>query len=125
MVGLFGRFGRARDLRHLDDELRGAGLHPLLVPDAVKLTLLKLLKTALGTASPHIPEAASLVAYCTLGPAGYAENNGSDLAQVMDGRLHGAVANETGLDAEIILLTLHANIIDPDVVEGYGLDVGE
>lgn len=123
MLGIFGRFGRARDLRHLDDELRSAGLHPALASDAVKMTVIRLLKTAHGDASPHITDAAALVAYCTLGPRPYAEANGADRAQAVERRIHKAVAAESGLDAEIVLLAIHADIIHPDVVEGFGLDV--
>lgn len=123
MLGLFGRFGRARDLRHLDEELRNAGLHPALVPDAVKLTVIRLLKTAYGDAGPHIPHAAALVAYCVLGPDSYAETNGTDLTQAVERRLNEAVEAESGLDAEVVLLTLHAGITNPEVVEDFGLDV--
>jgi hypothetical protein len=43
MLGLFGIFGRSRDLQRLDRSLLGVGLDPRLVPEAVKLTTLKLL----------------------------------------------------------------------------------
>ena len=38
MLGLFGIFGRSTELRRLDGALRGSGLHPRAVPEAVKLT---------------------------------------------------------------------------------------
>jgi hypothetical protein len=123
MLALFGRLGRARDLRHLDDELRSAGQHPALVPDAVMMTVIRLLKTAHGEAAPHVADAAALVAYCMLGPEPYAEANGTDRTQAVERRLHEAVGQESSLDAEIIMLTIHANIIRPDVVEDFGLDV--
>jgi len=123
MFGIFGRLGRARDLRHLDDELRAAGLHPALVTDAVKMTVIRLLKTAHGDAGPHVAEAAALVAYCVLGPGPYAEAAGADRAQAVERRLHAAVAEESSRDAQIVLLTLHADIIHPDVVDAFGLDV--
>ncbi|MCR9221250.1 MAG: hypothetical protein NXI21_13585 [Alphaproteobacteria bacterium] len=110
-------------MRHLDDDLRAAGLHPALVSDAVKMTVIRLLKTAHGDAGPHVADAAALVAYCTLGPGPYAEANGTDLTQAVERRLHKAVAEESSLDAQIVLLTIHADIIHPDVVEGFGLDV--
>ncbi len=43
MLGLFGIFGRSHELQRLDQALRGVGLNPRLVPEAVKLTTLKLL----------------------------------------------------------------------------------
>ncbi|MEQ8603008.1 MAG: hypothetical protein RIB45_06785 [Marivibrio sp.] len=123
MLGIFGRLGRARDLRHLDDELRSAGLHPALTADAVKMTVIRLLKGAYGDAAPHMAEAAALVAYCTLGPDAYAETNGPDRTRAVESRVQAAVAEERGLDAELVLLTLHADVIHPDVVEAFGLDV--
>jgi len=123
MLGIFGRFGRARDLRHLDDELRAAGLHPALTSDAVKMTVIRLLKSAHGDAGPHVAQAAALVAYCALGPEPFEESNGAELTRAVERRLHAAVAQEEGLDAELVLLTLHAGIIHLDVVEAFGLDV--
>jgi hypothetical protein len=58
-----------------------------------------------------------------LGPEPYAEANGTDRTQAVERRLHEAVGQESSLDAEIIMLTIHANIIRPDVVEDFGLDV--
>ncbi len=43
MLGLFGIFGRSYELQRLDQAQRGVGLNPRLVPEAVKLTTLKLL----------------------------------------------------------------------------------
>ncbi|RUU13386.1 hypothetical protein EOD10_15785, partial [Mesorhizobium sp. M7A.T.Ca.TU.009.01.3.2] len=43
-LGFLGMFGRSGDLRQLDDALRGADLHPALVPEGVKLTLVNLMK---------------------------------------------------------------------------------
>ena len=37
MLGIFGLFGRSRDTQRLDRALRSAGVHPRLVPDAVKI----------------------------------------------------------------------------------------
>jgi hypothetical protein len=123
MFGLFGRFGRSRELRHLDDELRTAGVHPVTVTDAVKLTIIRLLKTAHGDAAPHFAEAASLVAYCMLGPGPYADINGAHLTEAVEHRLHKAVAEENSLDAQIVLLTMHANLIRSEVVERFGLNI--
>ncbi len=51
MLGLFGIFGRSHELQRLDQTLRGGGLDPRPVPEAVNLTTLKLLKEA-GGANP-------------------------------------------------------------------------
>ncbi len=52
MLGLFGIFGRSHELQRLDQALRGVGLNPRLVPDAVKLTTLKLLGEAGAAPDP-------------------------------------------------------------------------
>ena len=52
-LGFLGRFGRSADLRALDKALREVDLHPNLMPEAVKLTLVKLLREAV----PARPEA--------------------------------------------------------------------
>ena len=44
-IGLFGVFGRSGDLRQLDQALRSVDVHPRLVPEAVKLTVVNLLRT--------------------------------------------------------------------------------
>lgn len=125
MLGLFGRFGRSRDLRVLDQEMKSAGVHPAMVSDAVKLTIIRLLNAAHGTAAPHFAEAAALVAYCVLGPETFGDINGSDHAKTVEHRLHRAIVDESSLDAQMILLTMHAHLIRPDVVERYGLNVEE
>ena len=54
-IGFMGIFGRSADLRQLDEALRSVDLHPRLVPEAVKLTVVNLLKDhAVG---PEIAEA--------------------------------------------------------------------
>ena len=52
MIGFLGIFGRSHELKRLDQAVRAVGLHPRLVPDAVQLTILKLLKEAEGGANP-------------------------------------------------------------------------
>lgn len=123
MFGLFGRFGRSREMRQLDDELRTAGVHPALVSDAVKLTIIRLLKAAHGAAAPHFREAAPLVAYCLIGSGPFGCTNGPDATEAIEHRLHRAIAEESSLDAQIVLLTMHTDLIQPDVVERFGLDI--
>jgi len=81
MIGLFGIFGRSKDLQRLDAALRARGLHPRLLPEAAKLTVFKLLREATGQSSPPVAaheRAAELLVYCRLGTQGYAEENGLD-----------------------------------------------
>jgi hypothetical protein len=127
MIGFFGIFGRSSELRRLDQALREVDLHPRTVPEAVKLTTLKLLKEAHGERPepPAFAAAAELLGYCMLGPQGFAEANGPELTAAVEGRLEAALAAGDSLDARLVLLALYAGVIQPAVVERYGLETGE
>ncbi len=123
MLGLFGIFGRSHELQRLDQALRGVGLHPQLVPEAVKLTTLKLLGEA-GADPFSYAAAAELLGYCVLGAQGFTECNDPSLTEAVEVRLAAALEAGDNLDARIVLLTLHASVIQPSVVERYGLGAG-
>jgi hypothetical protein len=123
--GFLGRFGRSEDLRRLNLALRGADLHPSLVPEGVKLALVNLLKDHFGDDPPESAYAPSgaLLAYCALGGGAFAHANGdSALDQVMQ-RVDQALERPQGLDAGIVLLAFHARLIQPDVVQRHGISV--
>ncbi len=125
MLGFLGIFGRSREQQRLDQAVRAVGLHPVLVPEAVKLTILKLLGEARANPDPRpYTAAAELLGYCLLGAQGFTECNDPSLTEAVEVRL--AVALEAGdsLDARVVLLTLHARVIQPSVVERYGLEAG-
>ena len=125
MLGLFGIFGRSRDLQRLDRALLGVGLSPPLVPEAVKLTTLKLLGEAgKGRDPASYAAAAELLGYCMLGVEEFPEHNGPSLTEAVERRLAAALDAGDNLDARLVLLTLHAGIIQPNVVERYGLRAG-
>ena len=124
MLGLFGLFGRAAELERLDLALRAAGLHPRAVPDAIKLTTVKLLKEASGGSAPDQRKcgaAAVLLAYCILGPQAFAAANGAAQTEAMEMRLAAACETGGGTDARLVLLTMHAGLIHPNVVERHQL----
>ncbi len=118
MLGLFGIVGRSHELRRLDQALRGVGLHPQLVPEAVKLTTLKLLKEAGGANPDPYPYAAAaeLLGYCVLGAQGFTECNDPSLTEAVEARLAAALEAGDNLDARVVLLTLHASETQPSVV---------
>ncbi len=125
MLGFFGVFGRSLELQHLDQALRTVGLHPRLVPEAVKLTTLKLLKEADGGSSPApraYYAAAELLGYCVLGVQGFTECNDLSLTEAVEARLKAALEAGDNLDARVVLLTLHAGVIQPSVIERYRLE---
>ena len=124
MLGLFGLFGRAAELERLDLALRAAGLHPRAVPDAVKLTTVKLLKEAGGGSAPDqrsCGAAAVLLAYCILGPQAFTAASGAAQTEAMEMRLTSACESGHGVDANLVLLTMHAGLIHPNVVERHQL----
>ncbi len=125
--GLFGIFGRSEDLRALDRALRSVDVHPNLVPEAVKLTIVRLIADdAVGDEPPPqaYRAAAEIVGYCMIGPAGFANSNSDDLALQVERRIEAAVAAGEGVDADLVLLTLHAKVIQPSVVEQFQIESG-
>ncbi len=125
MLGFFGIFGRSHELRRLDQAVRAVGLHPLLVPEAVKLATLNLLREASANPDPRpYAAAAELLSYCVLGAHGFTECNDPSLTEAVEVRLAAALEAGDNLDARVVLLTLHASVIQPSVVEHYGLEAG-
>ncbi len=123
-LGFLGVFGRSEDLRSLDSALRAADLHPNLVPDAVKLTVLNLLKDARGEdpTPEDYSETAALLGYCALGREAFTAANGKQAAVTAERRIDDALEAGEGLDASLILLTLQAALIHPGLKETYHLE---
>lgn len=123
-LGFFGLFGRSPALRVFDADLRAVDLHPSLVPEAVKLTTMRMLMDQTGGSDPS-PEAsraaAEILAYCMIGGDAFAGANGSALTEAVEKRIDAAIEQETSLDARLVLLTLHAKLIQPGVVDRFGL----
>jgi hypothetical protein len=122
--GLFGIFGRSHDLRQLDQALRSVDLHPNLVPEAVKLAAVNLLKDhAIGNepAPQSYRAAAEIIAYCMIGAEGFAAANGQAPLDAVERRIEAALEADETLDAQLVLLTIHAKVIQPSVVHQYGL----
>lgn len=126
-LGFFGRFGRSAALRELDTALRAVDLHPNLVPEAVKLTAVRLLKEDVPNREPppaSYRAAAELIAYCMTGGEAFAAANDASLAAAIEQRIEAALDPGTTLDAKLVLLTLHARVIQPSVVADFGLESG-
>lgn len=124
-LGLFGIFGRSQDLRRLDQALRSVDVHPRLVPEAVKLTVVNLLKDhAIGSepAPQSYRAAAELVGYCMIGADAFANSNNDQLALQVERRIDAALLSGDNLDAQLILLTLHSRVIQPSVVNRFDLE---
>ncbi|AZO09961.1 MULTISPECIES: hypothetical protein [unclassified Mesorhizobium] len=122
-LGFLGVFGRSGDLRQLDDALRAADLHPALVPEGVKLTIVNLMKDHWPQdPPPHAyTSVAQLCSYCVAGPETFEQANGSEATLEAERRMEAALEAGDSLDAQIVLMTLHAKLINAEVVERYGL----
>ncbi|WP_269931013.1 hypothetical protein [Aminobacter sp. HY435] len=122
-LGFLGMFGRSGDLRQLDAALRAVDLHPALVPEGVKLTIVNLMKDhSPGEPPAHAyPIVAQLFGYCVSGSDAFAQANGGDIATDVERRIESALDTDDSFDAQIVLLTLHARLINPDVVARFGL----
>ena len=124
--GFLGMFGRSEYLRSIDAALRPVGLHKAVVPEGVKLALSRLMQDEIGDPSPQAyAEACALLAYCMLGPDGFAGANGEDAVAPMERRIEAALTAGRGLDAGILLLAHHAGLIQPSVVARHGITVDE
>ncbi len=124
-LGFLGMFGRSGDLRELDAALRGADLHPALVPEGVKLTIVNLMKDHWPNDPPSeaYPPVAQLFGYCIAGPEAFERANGRDSLLEAEHRLEAALVDSESLEAQIVLLALHAKLINDDVVARYGLSI--
>ena len=123
-LGFFGVFGRSGDLRELDRALREVDLHPALVPEGVKLTIVNLMKDAWPDEEPpagaYLP-VAGLFAYCVVGRDGFRSANGDERLADVEARIETALSDEDSLDAQLVLLSIHAKLISADVIERFGL----
>jgi hypothetical protein len=114
-------------MQSLDGELRAAGVHPRTISEAVKITTLKQLKDENGGAKPEsgaIARAADLLAYCVLGTQAYDAKNGPERTQAVEARLNAAIGNGCGLDARLVLLTLHAGLTHRELIARHDLAIG-
>lgn len=131
-LGFLGRFGRSEDLRRLDAALRSFDLHPALVPEGAKLALVNMMKDAWSQGAPGreppadaYPPVAALFSYCLIGPDLFSRANGPKAAAAAEARIEAALDEGTGLDADLILLALHARLASPKVVDKFGLGAEE
>ncbi|MEM7171562.1 MAG: hypothetical protein AAF530_15435 [Pseudomonadota bacterium] len=124
MLGIFGIFGRSKDLKRLDQALLGVSLSPWVVPEAVKLAVLKLLADAgMGRDPAGEAAAAELLGYCLFGAREFTEYNSLALTEAVENRIAAALEAGDSLDAQIVLLALHANVLHPSVIETFALSV--
>ncbi|TPJ82800.1 hypothetical protein [Mesorhizobium sp. B2-6-2] len=122
-LGFLGMFGRSGDLRQLDDALRAADLHPALVPEGVKLTIVNLMNDRWPDEPPADAYAsvAQLCGYCVAGRHVFEQANGREPTLQVERRIEAALEAGDSFDAQIVLMTLHAKLTNAEVVARYGL----
>jgi len=124
-LGFLGIFGRAPELRQLDQSLRSLDVHPRLVPEAVKLAMISLLQDHATDGKPSqqaYRAAAEIVGYCAMGPAAFAAVDRPELAEDVERRIDRALEFTSTLDAKLVLLTLHAGVIQQSVIDHFQLE---
>ena len=124
MLRFFDMFGRSSELTALDEALKTAGLHPLLIPEPVKLTILQLHRKH-GDATDRamaMADAAQLLSYCVLDQAQFVAVNGAKAADRTEQRITAAIAGAAPLDEKLILLALHAGVISPEMADRFDID---
>ena len=127
ILSIFGIRGRPKEVHYLNDAIREIGIQPSLVADSVKISVIKLLREAEGGNFTDIvtscEKAAPMVVYCMLGREDYEEVNNGEAADEIEKRLSLAINSGDSLDAQLIMLTLFANIAHPNVIEKFDLNI--
>lgn len=120
--GFFGTFGRSFDLRQLDAALRGVDLHPALVPEGVKMTIVNLMKDhGIDEMPEAYPAMAEMFGYCVMGANAFETVHGRARLDAIDARIAKALDAGEGIDAELVLLAVHARLIQPEIVDRYDI----
>jgi hypothetical protein len=120
MLRFFDLFGKSAALTALDAALRSAGVHPALVPEAVKLTLMRVVSHEhADRGQARLADGAELLAYCMLGHDQFQTVNGPAAADHVHTRIDAAIDAGTSVDAKLILLALHAGLITREIAEKF------
>jgi hypothetical protein len=67
------------------------------------------------------PPVAGLLAYCVTGPETFEQVNGRDRAQDAEHRIEIALDASDSLEAQVVLLALHAKLINAVVIDRFDL----
>ena len=129
MLGLFNIFGRADSLKALDQAFRTFDIHPRTVPEAVKLTTIRLMRRASDAGhklrDADYEKAAELLSYSILGRDQFVASNTLAASVVAERRLEQAIADGDSLDAELLLLALHSGLIHSRIADQFDIETNE
>ena len=90
-----------------------------------QLTTVRLLREHAHDAEPapdSYRAAAEIIAYCLLGADAFMHANDARLEVDVERRIEAALDVGMSLDAKLVLLTLHAKLIQPSVVDHFRLE---
>lgn len=125
-LGFLGRFGRSSDLISMDQEFRRCGLHPAQIPEGVKLAAANLVREHQPSPSEaDYIRAATLMSFVAVGQDNFGETLGAETRGFAAQRLENAFDRPNSLDAQLVLLMLHAKLIQPAMIEAYGLEIDD
>jgi len=99
-------------------------LEPIAVDEAVLEDLRRRLDATRWPDEPPpqaYPDVALLFSYCIAGPETFESSQGLQQRQDVERRIEAAVEAGDSFDAQIVLMALHAKLINAEVVERYGL----
>tara|TARA_B100000686_G_scaffold355057_1_gene469482 strand:- start:1129 stop:1524 length:396 start_codon:yes stop_codon:yes gene_type:complete len=117
-------FGRSRKIEELCDALRASGIHPNIVPDAILITIIKLLKKHYGNdINPSLTSTASFFAYLLIGRESLDYSSENSSIANLENRLTTALNDSKGLDYELLALTYHSGLINPLVRKEFKISV--
>jgi hypothetical protein len=66
--------------------------------------------------------AAEIVGYCMVGSEAFSAANDAQIAIDVERRIDLALISGTNLDARLVLLTLHAGVCQPSVIDRFQLE---
>jgi|TARA_B100000530_G_scaffold128968_1_gene80579 hypothetical protein len=113
-------FGRSRRLEELSGAFRASGVHPDLIPDAVLLTIIKLLKSTYGKdISSGMSDTCDFFAYLLLGQEALKYNLQDSKVYAFEKRLESALENSSCLDYKLLALSYHSGLINPAVKKEF------
>lgn len=107
---------------------RSVDVHPRLVPEAVKLAIVRLLKDGAEGGEPAPPAyraAAEIVGYCMIVAKPSRPPMAPSLRPEVEGRIERALIAGSKLDARLVLLTLHAGVCQPSVIARFESKAGK
>ena len=128
IFSVFGIRGRSKEVNQFDDVLRMSGLEPEVVPFALKLATIKLLKEtnsekAFSLDDEVIANVAQFISYSILGPDTYKAENGPGALETIENQLKKAIELGDNLNARVMMLALLSKVIHPKVMEKFDLSI--